>query len=232
MTAASACHDTAALLTERFELKAVVEQPLVARAGEAEVGDVQILEGPDAVSRVVLVSLSVGAMTSSMLCAFTAPDSGVPHLALDVIADADGSAIHLDLLPRVDVATHPTYLAHCLEPLTPAADALLGQPGVVQTELPRRQLALMSRWSLTCRVPAAAEVAALAAIDAYRSHWLALAAGLPSQVVGEYAGTELARRDALMRAALFDADLDPVWPMLADLVGSGSAELIRSSLAG
>jgi hypothetical protein len=183
------------------------------------------------VSRVVLVALSLGGMTSSMLCAFTAPDSGVPHLALDVIADGAGSAIHLDLLPRVDLATHPAYLAHCLDPLTAAADTLLAHPGVVQTELPRRQLALMSRWSVTCRVPPGADQAAAATIDAYRSHWLALTARLPAHVECEYDERDLPRRDVLVRAALFDADLDPVWRMLADLVGVDSAELIRRSLA-
>ena len=232
MSIATACRDTAALLHERFALTTRLEELLLARVDGRPLGKVTELAGTGAVASVVLVTLSVGPAESQMLCAFTPPDSGVPHLALDVIAGPEGSALHLDLLPRVDVAAHPAYLRHCLDPLTSAADALLRHPDVEQTELPRRQLALMSRWAITCRVGPAADALAADTVAAYREHWLALTAGLPTAVRDECAGTDLGARDASVRAALFAVDLDPVWSLLRDLVGAESAELVRGALAG
>jgi hypothetical protein len=232
MSIASSCRDTAGLLRERFDLAVVADEPLLGRVDGRRLGSATILGGTGAVATVVLVALSVGSAESEMLCAFTPPGSGVPHLALDVIAGPDGWALHLDLLPRVDVATHPAYLRHCMDPLTSAADALLGHPAVEPTELPRRQLALMSRWAITCRVGPAADGLAAETVARYREHWLGLTAGLPAPVQEECADTDLGARDAGFRAALFAVDLDPVWSLLRDLVGAGSAERVRGALAG
>ena len=57
-------------------------------------------------------------------------------------------------------------------------------------------------------------------VDAYVEHWLGLvAAGLPAPVTESLADTDLAARDATVRANLFSPAVDPVWAQVSRLLG-------------
>ena len=49
-------------------------------------------------------------LDSHMIFAFTPENSAVPHFTLDSVANGDNYAFHLDLIPRVDLATSLPYL--------------------------------------------------------------------------------------------------------------------------
>ena len=85
---------------------------------------------------------------------------------------------------------------------------------------------------LTCTAPPAADDDLTEAAGAYRRHWLSLVSGLPAEVQRECDDTDLEGRDARYREILFGPDLDPVWSVLAGLVGTPTSERVRRSLSG
>ena len=232
MTAALLGTTTAGVVVERCGLELVSGDELRAAGDGRALGRFDRYAGSGEVASAVLVALVTEAMSAEMLCAFTAPDSLVPHLSLDVVVTAEQTAMHLDLLPRVELATHPAYVACCFEPLSETVHDLLTEPAVATTGLPLAQLACMSRWAVTCSAPSSADDALVPAAAAYRRHWLSLLTGLPAPVQAECDGTDLAGRDARFRQVLFGPDLDPVWGVLSGLVGTATAERVRRSLSG
>ncbi|MET8335843.1 hypothetical protein [Streptosporangium canum] len=179
-------------------------------------------------AKAVTVSLVVPAigLDSHMIFAFTRPGSAVPHFTLDSVASADYHAMHLDLIPRVELATHLAYLDAVHLPLTPLLEAAWEIDGVSPAAVGPRQRAMMSPWMLVCRATEDAFEKLGPTVDAYLDHWLTLlGGGVPAAD-----DTDLAARDAVNRANLFSPDVDPVWHQVTRLLGADQTDRIRWEL--
>ncbi|WP_031159395.1 hypothetical protein [Streptosporangium roseum] len=179
-------------------------------------------------AKAVTVSLVVPAigLDSHMIFAFTRPESAVPHFTLDSVASADYHAMHLDLIPRVELATHLAYLDAVHLPLTPLLEAAWEINGVSPAAVGPRQRAMMSPWMLVCRATEDAFEKLGPTVDAYLDHWLTLLrGGVPAAE-----DTDLAARDAVNRANLFSPDVDPVWHQVTRLLGADQTDRIRWEL--
>ncbi|MFI6817512.1 hypothetical protein ACIBG7_34295 [Nonomuraea sp. NPDC050328] len=189
-------------------------------------GHLTVLRAP-LVDKVVTVSLAVPpiGLDSHMIFAFTPPESAVPHFTLDAVASADYHAMHLDLIPRAELATHLAYLDACFLPLTEPLERAWRLDGLSPAAVGPRQRAMMSPWMLVCRATEAAFAGLDPTVDTYLDHWLALLGGGVPPVDGD-----LAARDAANRANLFDPDVDPVWAQVRRLLGEEQAERVRKEL--
>ncbi|GAA0467848.1 hypothetical protein Aca07nite_40320 [Actinoplanes capillaceus] len=209
----------------RFAVSLDSERALTSPMSPAPVGKIKIWRGTGTVVKIVNVSLVVPmiGLDSHMIFAFTAPDSGVPHFTLDSVANGENYAFHLDLIPRIDLATSLDYLDSVYEPLTALYQEVSGREGLTPAHLTPRQYALMSPWMLVNRATAAAFEGIGDAVDAYLSHWAAL---VESGVKAD--GT--AARDAAHRELLFSPEIDPVWKQTVRLLGEEQSESVRLAL--
>lgn len=191
----------------------------------APVGRIRIWRGAGPVVKVVDVALVVPpiGLDSHMIFAFTAPGSAVPHFTLDSVANGDNYAFHLDLIPRVDLATSLSYLDGVYEPLTPVYQEVRGREGLTPAHLTPRQYALMSPWMLVNRATAEAFEGIGDAVGAYLSHWFSL-------VDSGVKETADAARDEAHRALLFSPEIDPVWGQTVRLLGPEQSESVRLEL--
>jgi len=196
------------------------------------VGVVRLFRGTR-VAHVVHIRLTVPAigLDSHMVFAFGRADDALPHFTLDSVASGTDHAFHLDLIPRVDLATHLGYLDHVYTPLTPWYERGRALPGLTEAAIGPRQRAVMSPWMLVHRADEDAFRAIGPVVDAYLDHWLTLvAAPLPEPVSATLADTDLGARDRALRAVLFDPDVDPVWHRVARLIGPADTDIARNLL--
>ncbi|MEU4420741.1 hypothetical protein AB0F81_08950 [Actinoplanes sp. NPDC024001] len=209
----------------RFPVTLDADRALTSPMSPAPVGNIRTWRGDGPVVKVVNVSLVVPpiGLDSHMIFAFTDPASGVPHFTLDSVANGENYAFHLDLIPRIDLATSLSYLDEVYEPLTPLFQEVSARPGLSPAHLTPRQYALMSPWMLVSRATAAAFESIGDAVDAYLGHWAGLA---ENGVKAE--GT--AERDAAHRALLFSPEIDPVWQQTVRLLGEEQSESVRLAL--
>ncbi|MFC4121623.1 hypothetical protein [Nonomuraea zeae] len=236
-------------LVAALDLHAAEDVPLTSPMSPAPVGRLRVLRpaappagrtetaaaGPAGVPpataaevvKVVAVSLVVPpiGLDSHMIFAFTRPESAVPHFTLDAVASADYHAMHLDLIPRADLAVHLAYLDTCFVPLTEPLEAAWRLDGLSPAAVGPRQRAMMSPWMLVCRATEESFAKLGPTVDAYLDHWLRLlAAGVPQP------GADPAGRDRANRANLFSPDVDPVWHQVTRLLGEEQAERVRGEL--
>jgi hypothetical protein len=59
-----------------------------------------------------------GSIDSHSLFVLTHPESPVPHLLLDIARRGERVSVHVDLLPKRDLAVSQDYLERCYEPLS------------------------------------------------------------------------------------------------------------------
>lgn len=197
------------------------------------VGELRVFTGGKGVAKAVYVGIAVPAigLDSHMVFAFTGPGSAVPHFTLDSVAANGYHAFHLDLIPRAELASHLPYVDHCFTPLTAVFEDVQARDGLTPAAIGPRQRALMSPWMCVNRATPEAFPGIGDAVDAYREHWSALVSdGLPDDVLADVADTDLARRDARNRAALFSREVDPVWDSIARLLGDEQTEQVRLQL--
>jgi hypothetical protein len=209
--------------------------PLLDAAGEGTRGVMRLHVAPG-VARIVSTVLTVPAreVATCMIFAFTEPDSALPHFTLDCSDRPDGNAFHLDLLPRVELATAVPYMDEVFEPLTPLYTAAQDIEGLSATGNTRRQYAMMSPWMLVHLATPDAFDAVSPTVTAYADHWLSVVRrGLGPEAQGsvEATGTDLAARDAMVRRNLFSPEIDPVWGRVEGMLGAEAARAIRTTLA-
>jgi hypothetical protein len=196
------------------------------------VGSLRVFTGGKGVAKAVYCGLAVEAigLDSHMVFAFTDADSLVPHFTLDSVYGQGSFAFHLDLIPRLELASHLAYVDAAFSPLTEVFEEVQGREGLTAAAIGPRQRAMMSPWMCVNRATEAAFTGMGTAVSAYLEHWLGLLdAGLPQDVVDSAADTDLARRDLANRAALFSPEVDPVWHQITRLIGD-QAEQIRLQL--
>lgn len=215
-------------LTTALDLATAEDVALTSPISPEPVGRLRVLHG-DPIDKLVTVDLVVPAidLDSHMIFAFTPPDSAVPHFTLDSVRSAEYHAMHLDLIPRADLAVHLAYLDAAFLPLTPLLEAAWQIEGVSAAAVGPRQRAMMSPWMVVCRATETAFRALGTTVDDYLQHWLTLVdKGVPP-VAGD-----LAARDRANRANLFSPEVDPVWAQVARLLGDEQAERVRTELLG
>lgn len=200
--------------------------------GPAPVGQARVFGG-ESVAKVVYVGLTVEpiGLDSHMVFAFSPADVPVPHFTLDSVQGQGSYAFHLDLVPRVDLGTHMTYLDWAHTPLDTTFAEVQERPGLTKTAIGPRQFALMSPWMLVHRADADAFGGIGDAVSAYLDHWFGLVeAGAPEEVLADVADTDLADRDARNRANVFSPDVDKVWAQVEQLLGTEQMEAVRGLL--
>jgi len=186
------------------------------------------------VQKIVWTKLEVPArgVTTCMIFAFAEPAGGLPHFTLDCSDHGNGGyAFHLDMLPRVELATHVAYMDEVFGPLTEAYTSGGALPGLSPTRTTRRQFAMMSPWMLVNLADEPAFHAIGATVRAYTDRWLRLlGSGLSADVEASLADTDLAARDAQVRLNLFSPHIDPVWGRVDSMIGTDAATTMRSQL--
>ena len=208
---------------------------LATAAAEGEPSGVLRVFRSDDGLHVVATVLSVPArgVVTCMVFAFTPPGSALPHFTLDCANRGDGYAFHLDVLPRVELASHLDYLDEVYGPLTSWYERGCAVDGLAPTGTTRRQHALMSPWMLVHLADEPAFRAIAPVVAGYADVWLErVRAGLPDAVAATLADTDLAARDAAVRANLFSPSVDPVWGRVTAMVGEQAASVIRGQLLG
>ena len=196
------------------------------------VGELRVWTGGKGVAKAVYCGLAVEAigLDSHMVFAFTEAGSLVPHFTLDSVFGQGTHAFHLDLIPRLELASHLGYIDAVFTPLTEVFEEVQQRDGLTPAAIGPRQRAMMSPWMCVNRATDEAFAGIGSAVTAYLEHWLSLLdGGLPADVVDSASDTDLERRDLANRAALFSPEVDPVWNMIARLIGDQS-EIIRGQL--
>ncbi|WP_330180380.1 hypothetical protein OHB26_28730 [Nocardia sp. NBC_01503] len=213
-------------LSGALGLTVAEDTPLTSAMSPEPVGRLRVLRGGP-IDKAVTVDLVVPpiGLDSHMIFAFTASDSAVPHFTLDSVYGGDYYAMHLDLIPRVDLAVHLEYLDSAYLPLTALLEAAWEIDGVTPAAIGPRQRALMSPWMVVCRATEPAFEALDATVDAYLQHWLTLVdKGVPA------VEADLPGRDLANRANLFSPQVDPVWAQVTRLLGAEQSERVREEL--
>ncbi|MEV6558601.1 hypothetical protein AB0M22_23015 [Nocardia sp. NPDC051756] len=215
-------------LSTALELVATEDLSLTSPMSPEPVGRLRVLRG-DPIDKLVTVDLVVPAigLDSHMIFAFTPADSAVPHFTLDSVRSAEYHAMHLDLIPRADLAVHLAYLDAAFLPLTPLLEAAWQVAGVSAAAVGPRQRAMMSPWMVVCRATETAFRTLGTTVDDYLRHWLTLVdKGVPA------VESDVAARDRANRANLFSPEVDPVWAQVTRLLGDEQAERVRTELLG
>ncbi len=179
--------------------------------------------------KVVFLTLEDGEqLDAAMLMAFGSSHTAQPHLVLDVARVARQYAVFVDLLPRVDLAVHPSYVREIYAPLDAVVDGLARHPQLVASPVPHSLRPYVSPWMTGFRCSTEHLQQLFEFVAPYVSGWLDLLMhGLPPV---RHTTHELSRRDILHRENLFSAIADPVWDVLDTLIGEDNAQRVLSLL--
>jgi hypothetical protein len=208
--------------------------PLLSHAPfhKGDCGQARLFEG-GGLARVVTCSITAPAigLDSHMLFAFTPPGSGVPHFTVDSVQAGEHMAFHLDLIPRVDLATHLAYMDWAFGGLTAIFSGAGNIEGLSPAMITPRQRAVMSPWMVVNRASPEAFGQVGPLVLTYLQHWLTLlASGVPSDCLPDQTPATLAARDQANKAIIFDPDVDKVWNQIRGLIGNDAVETIRAKL--
>ncbi|MFF0493703.1 hypothetical protein ACFYTQ_32185 [Nocardia sp. NPDC004068] len=223
---AALCERTVETTTAAYDLAVAVDLELTGELSPDPVGRLRVLCG-DPLAKVVTVDLVVPpiGLDSHMIFAFLPGDSAIPHFTLDSVAANGYFAMHLDLIPRTDLAVSLDYLDAAFLPLTPSLEAAWRIEGVSPAAVGPRQRAMMSPWMVVCRATESAFGELGGTVAEYLRHWLTLVdKGVPPVDI------DLAARDRVNRANLFSPRVDPVWAQVTRLLGAEQAERVRGEL--
>ncbi len=223
--------DTQTKIAARFDM-AEIGSPylsLTSPMSPAPVGALRLFRGHK-VGKMVYIGLVVPpiGLDSHMIFAFTPPDSHIPHFTLDSVMAGPYFAFHLDLIPRADLGANLAYLNAVYDTLTPIFEAAKQIDGLTPAQLGPKQYALMSPWMLAYRANESAFAQIQTPVAGYLNHWF----DLVENGVAETAVPtgDMASRDQLNRAAIFDPEVDKVWAQVERLVGAETAVHMRQIL--
>jgi hypothetical protein len=131
--------------------------------GPARSGELRVYRGRGRVQKIVSSCLSLppsahthgnaqpvprqpGSIDSHSLFVLTQPESPVPHLLLDIARRGERVSVHVDLLPKRDLAISHDYLERCYEPLSAVRQQIDQEASFTPGLLSLRQRALLSPW--------------------------------------------------------------------------------------
>jgi hypothetical protein len=189
-------------------------------------GGLRVYEGAARVidSRLTLDDVGID---SVMVHAFAPSTTTSPHLLSDLACMPDGRwHFHVDLLPRVDLMTHPDYLDGVYPPLEQHFLAATGLPGSEPMAVPRRLRALGSAWLVGVVAAASDEPVLTDTHDHYAQRFLDLLDDPPEPVDPD----QQIARDRAHRRSLFDEATDPVWDVLNGIIGKVSVDGILEAI--
>jgi hypothetical protein len=197
--------------------------------GPERSGELRVYVGKGRVQKIVSSCLQAPAtaLDSHTLVVFTRPESPVPHLLVDIVREDARIHVHLDLLPKRELAISPAYIERCYEPLSGAHRQIEDESRFVTTRVALRQRALLSPWGSLFSVSAADLASAEPFVDRYLGHWASL---LRSDEVELSESPEIAARDLTHRRLLFSRAVDPLWRTLDKAIGKGSVDQILAAL--
>ena len=201
---------------------------------QGEVGNVRLFTGGP-LFRVVTCSLAVEPiqLDSHMLFAFTPGSSAVPHFTLDSVKAGEHFAFHLDLIPRLDLGAHLSYMDEVFGPLTEAHGAGSAIEGLSRAHLSPRQHAIMSPWMLANRATESAFEAIEGAVEAYQRHWFELLSkGISADALDGVTPAQLQQRNLRNKRIIFDPEVDPVWERITGMIGEEAVAIQRALLIG
>ena len=193
-------------------------------------GELRVYRGRGRVQKVVqsCFTLQDRKVDSHSLVVFTHPESPVPHLMLDAIRKGPRVHLHIDLLPKRDLAVSFSYLDRCYGPLGELRTEIDADVRFVPEPISLRQRTMLSPWCALYTLAPEELGAAETYIERYVSHWANL---LRSTAPELSPAPDVARRDALHRRMFFSRSLDPVWNSLDQVIGRESVERILEALA-
>jgi hypothetical protein len=179
---------------------------------------------------VSIVAPAIG-LDTHMLFAFAPSGSAVPHFTVDSVTAGGTLAFHLDLIPRLDLATHLGYMDWAYGPLTETFTQAAGIEGLTPAMITPRQRAVMSPWMIVNRATPDAFDKIGPLVATYQDHWLSLLReGAPAATLEGATRDALRERDRRNKAIIFDPDVDKVWNQIRGLIGSEAVEAIRGLL--
>lgn len=236
--ATASAHAAAAVdrVAAHFGLRPREVLDLTSADGYSQVGEGAIWVGIDidkAVSASITFDDGVDPRDLHLFYAFARPSSLVPHLAIEWgTAGENDVLLHVDLLPRVDVAVNTDYLREAYALLTPTLAEVQSLPGARPNPLPPTRAAGSSPWAISVRGPESLAGAFTAATDDYIDRWFSLSSGGIDARVDPVANdpSRLVQRDKYHRNALFDADADPRWSRVTRCLGPDRAAALRAAL--
>ncbi|WP_101757700.1 hypothetical protein [Oceanicoccus sp. KOV_DT_Chl] len=200
-----------------------------------EVGSIRVYQGSNIIDKVVEVNLRADemAMDAYMVMAFTRPGSLYPHLAFDTELQTEDSAFHIDLLHKREFSTDIAYIQSVMQPLSNAFNAANNNPDFRFSEATLLMKALLNPWMASYHCAPEYLPDAQVTIDAYLDHWLSLAKRPADefQVNTDDCDT-VAAFDRAHRAAIFDPQVDILWEMISNLIGTESRDLILRLVRG
>lgn len=199
---------------------------------QGQCGDARLFTG-GSLFKLVTCSITAPAigLDSHMLFAFTVSESAVPHFTVDSVQAGDHLAFHLDLIPRLDMATNLGYMDWAFGGLTETFSAAASIEGLSPAMISPRQRAVMSPWMLVHRATPEAFAQINPLVQTYARHWLELlSAGVPKNVLAGQTAATLGARDKANKAIIFDPDVDKVWNQIRGLIGHDAVEGIRAAL--
>ena len=114
--------------------------------GAARAGELRVYRGRGRVQKIISSHLNLEAtgVDAHTLVVLTQPESPVPHLVLDTVREGGRATVHVDLLPKRDLAVHPDYLQRCFEPLSESRQKVEDEPRFGPARIGPRQRALLS----------------------------------------------------------------------------------------
>lgn len=222
------CLDTLDVIVDRTGLTEGPAIDLVSAMSPTPVGQLRVWSGGKGVAKAVYCGIAVDAigLDSHMVFAFTDTESLVPHFTLDSVFGQGSHAFHLDLIPRVELASNLDYIDHVYAPLTETFEDVQSRDGLTAAAIGPRQRAMMSPWMCVNRATEEAFVGMADVVATYRDHWFGLLDnGIPADIIEQAADIDLERRDLRNRAALFSREVDPVWNTIERLIGEQSEQI-------
>lgn len=170
-------------------------------------------------------------LDSHMLFAFMPSDSAVPHFTVDSVNTGDIYALHLDLIPRVDLGSRLPYMDEVFTPLTEQYKAAYALEGLTPAELDPRQYAIMSPWMVVTRADEDSFLKMTDSVDHYLEHWFTLVEkGLSAEATEGIDKDYLIGRDQRSKSIIFNPAVDKVWDQISGLIGPEVGQELRNLL--
>lgn len=205
---------------------------LTSSMSDKSVGSARILKGSGS-EKLVYIGLKVEAfqLDSHMVFSFADEYSSLPHFTLDAVHVQDHYAFHLDLIPRMELATHLDYMNAVYDPLTSIFKETTQYEGLEKAHLTPVQISMMSPWMLAYRCHENLLEKVQVSADYYLSHWKHLRReGVKISAQNQLGPNQLAAHDKIHRSALFSRKVDPVWDRIDGILGHEQSEQLRCLL--